>query len=149
MGLLQIKEGIRQRVSFPGIPELNLYSALEKIKTEHLDYLTEVRLYPGLDRYDIQLHFSDDIVWAIDYKDVRNPYNLAKNLNGLYREGSLQYDKSFYVISDRCVANYPEYIKIVKENAKQLHKQTQVVSDQFFKQQVMEKITQLQKGGKD
>ena len=72
---------------------------------------------------------------------------MAKNLNGLYGEGNLRYDQSFYVISDRCVDIYPEYTKIVKEEAKTLPKQTQVVSDQFFKQQVTEKITQLQKGG--
>ncbi len=147
VGLLQIKEGIRQRVCFPGIPELNLYLALEEIKTEHNNYLKEVRLYPGLDRYDIQLCFSDYKVWAIDFKDVRNPYKLAKNLKGLYGEGSLQYDQSFYVISDRCVDNYPDYTKIVKEEAKQLPKQTQVISDKVFKQKVTEKITQLQKLG--
>ena len=31
-GLLQIREGIRQRVCFPGMPELNLYSALVRVK---------------------------------------------------------------------------------------------------------------------
>ncbi len=34
-GLLQIKDGIHQRVCFPGIPELNLYSALEELKEKH------------------------------------------------------------------------------------------------------------------
>ncbi len=146
VGLLQIKDGIQQRVCFPGMPELNLYSALEELKTEHHDYLTEVRLYPGVDRYDIQLRFNDEKVWAIDFKDVRNPYRLAKELKKLYDEGSLRYDKSFYVISDRCVANHPDYTKIAQEEAKQLPKQTQVVSNKVFSQQVRQKITQLQKG---
>ena len=144
-GLLQIKEGIRQRVCFPGMPELNLYSALEKFQIEHPDYLKEVRLYPGVDRYDIQLRFSDDTVWAIDFKDVRDPYKLA-DLKGLYGEGSLRYNKSFYVVSDRCVINHPDYTKIVKEEAKQLPKQTQVLSDRVFRQRVQRKITQLQRG---
>lgn len=143
--MLQIKEGIRQRVCFPGMPELDLYSALGELKTEHPDFLTEVRLYPGVDSYDIQLRFSDETVWAIDFKDVRDPYKLAV-LKGLYGEGSLRYDKSFYVISDRCVANHPDYTKIVKEEAKELPKQTQVVSDQVFRQRVQQKITQLQRG---
>ncbi len=95
-GLLRIKDGIHQRVCFPGIPELNLYSALEEQKKEHPDYLMGVRLYPGVDRYDLQLRFSDDTVWAIDYKDVRDPYRLAKTLKKLYSEGSLLYDESFY-----------------------------------------------------
>ena len=145
-GLLQIKAGIQQRVCFPGMPELNLYSALEELKTEHPDYLIETNLYPGVDRYDIQLRFSDDTLWAIDFKDVRNPYKLAKTLNGLYGEGSLRYDRSLYVISDRCVANYSDYTKIVREEAKQLPEQTQVVRDKTFRKQVQQKITQLQKG---
>ena len=146
-GLLQIKEGIRQRVCFPGMPELNLHSTLSETKTEHSDCLTQVNLYPGVDRYDIQLRFSDDTVWAIDFKDVRDPHKLAKTLNGLYGEGSLHYDQSFYVISDRCVANHSDYTKIAKEQARQLPKQTQVISDKVFRQQVMQKITQLQQGG--
>ena len=146
--LLQIKEGIRQRVCFPGMPELNLYSALEKLKVEYPDCLIEVRLYPGVDRYDIQLCFSDETVWAIDFKDVRNPYKLAKTLTALYREGHLKYDEGFYVICDRCVANHLDYIKIAKEEAKQLPKQTQVLSDKDFRQRVMQKITQLQNGEK-
>lgn len=146
VGLRRIKDGIQQRVCFPGIPELNLYSALEELKAEHPNYLKEVRLYPGVDRYDIQLRFSDDTVWAIDFKDVRNPYKLAKTLKGLYGEGSLRYDESFYVISARCIANHPDYTKIAKEEAKQLPRQTQVVSDKVFRQQVKQKITQLQTG---
>ncbi len=100
-GLLRIKDSIHQRVCFPGIPELNLYSALEELKEKSSNYLHQVKLYPGLDRYDLQLRFSDDEVWAIDVKDVRDPYKLAKNLQPLYSEGSLHYDQSFYVISDR------------------------------------------------
>ncbi|GAB4541084.1 MAG: hypothetical protein Tsb0014_32790 [Pleurocapsa sp.] len=146
VGLLQIKEGIQRRVCFPGMPELNLYSALEELNKEHPDCLTQVNLYPGVDRYDIQLRFSDDTVWAIDFKDVRDPYKLSKNLTKLYGEESLRYDKSFYVISDRCVANHSDYTKIAKEEAKQLPKQTQVVSDKIFRNRVKQKITQLQKG---
>ena len=146
VGLRRIKDGIQQRVCFPGIPELNLYSALEELKAEHSDYLQEVRLYPAIDRYDIQLRFSDDAVWAIDFKDVRDPYRLAKDLKALYGEGSLRYDESFYVISDRCVANHLDYTKIAKEEAKSLPKQTYVVSDKIFRNRVKQKITQLQGG---
>jgi hypothetical protein len=145
-GLCRIKDGIHQRVCFPGIPELNLYATLEELKAEHPDYLKEVQLYPGIDRYDIQLLFSDDTVWAIDFKDVRDPYKLAKTLKGLYGEGSLRYNESFYVISDRCVANYSDYTNIAREEAKKLPKQTQVVSDKVFREQVKQRITQLQQG---
>ncbi|MEG4325441.1 restriction endonuclease-related protein [Microcoleus sp. herbarium5] len=146
-GLLRIKDGIHQRVCFPGIPELNLHSALEALKEQHPDYLHQVKLYPGLDRYDLQLRFSDGTVWAIDIKDVRDPYKLAKNIKPLYSEGSLRYDESFYVISDRCMANYPDYLEILRKEAKQLSNATHLVSEKSFKIRVNDKIAELQKGG--
>ncbi len=145
-GLLRIKDGIHQRVCFPGIPELNLYSALEELKEEHSNYLQQVKLYPGLDRYDLQLRFSDDGVWAIDIKDVRDPYKLAKNLQPLYSEGSLRYDESFYVISDRCIQNHPDYLEIARKAAKNLPYETHLISDKVFRTKVINKITELQKG---
>lgn len=146
-GLLRIKDGIHQRVCFPGIPELNLYATLEELKEKHPDYLHQVKLYPGLDRYDLQLRFSDDVVWAIDFKDVRDPYKLAKNLNPLYSEGSLRYDESFYVISDRCIKNQPDYLEIARKAAKNLPNRTHLVSENVFRTKVDNKIIELQKGG--
>lgn len=145
--LLCIKDGIHQRVCFPGIPELNLYSALEKLQKEHPDYLKEVKLYPGLDRYDLQLRFSDDSGWAIDIKDVRDPYKLAKKLTELYGEGSLRYDESFYVISDRCIQKHPDYLEIARKEAKKLPHTTHLVSDKVFRTRVVSKIAELQTGG--
>jgi len=146
-GLRRIKDGIHQRVCFPGIPELSLYSTLEQLKEKNPDYLHQVKLYPGLDRYDLQLCFSDNVVWAIDIKDVRDPYKLAKNLQPLYSEGSLRYDESFYVISDRCIKNHPDYLEVARKAAKNLPYETHLVSEKVFRTQVNNKITELQKGG--
>lgn len=145
--LRKIKQGIAQRVCFPGIPEFNLYENLKQLQTDYGDYLKQVKLYPGIDRYDLQLRFSDDTVWAIDFKDVRNPYKLAKNLQALYSEGNLHYDQGFYVISDRCIAHYDNYAKIVKEEAKNLPTTTQIISNKDFVKQVKQKLTKLAKGG--
>lgn len=145
-GLLRIKYGIHQRVCFPGVPELNLYSALEELKEKYPDYLKQVKLYPGLDRYDLQLRFSDDAVWAIDVKDVRDPYRLAKNLQPLYSEGSLCYDEGFYVVSDRCIKNQPDYLEVARKEARTLPHTTHLLSDRNFRQRVSDKITELQKG---
>lgn len=147
IGLLRIKDGIHQRVCFPGIPELNLCSAVEELKEKHPNCLHQVKLYPGLDWYDLQLRFSDGTVWAIDIKDVRDPYKLAKSLKPLYSEGSLRYNESFYVISDRCMANYPDYLEILRKEAKQLTNATHLVSEKSFKIRVNDKIAELQKGG--
>lgn len=146
-GLLQIKDGIHQRVCFPGIPELNLYSALEQLKEKHPNYLQQVKLYPGLDRYDLQLRFSDDAVWAIDVKDVRDPYKLAKNLQPLYSEGSLRYEQGFYVISDRCIKNQPDYLQVARKAARYLPNETHLLSKKDFRTEVINKISELQKGG--
>ena len=145
--LLRIKDGIHQRVCFPGIPELNLCLALEELKEKNSNYLHQVKLYPGLDRYDLQLRFSDDAVWAIDIKDVRDPYKLAKNLQPLYSEGSLRYDESFYAISDRCIQNHPDYLEIARKAANNLPYETHLISDKVFRTKVNNKITELQKGG--
>lgn len=145
-GLLRIKDGIHRRVCFPGIPELNLYSTLEKLQEINQDYLQKVKLYPGLDRYDLQLRFSDNAVWAIDVKDVRDPYKLAKNLQTLYSEGSLRYDEGFYVISDRCIKNQPDYLEVARKEAKTLPPTTHLLSARNFRQKVSDKITELQKG---
>ncbi|PSB56973.1 hypothetical protein C7B77_10030 [Chamaesiphon polymorphus CCALA 037] len=145
--LQRIKDGIHQRVCFPGIPELNLYSALQELSENHPGYLPQVKLYPGLDRYDLQLYFGDSTVWAIDFKDVRDPYKLAKNLNPLYGEGNLHHDESFYVISDRCIQASQDYVEIARKAAPNLPAKTQLMSAKGFKNKVNNKISELQKGG--
>lgn len=115
---------------------------------KHPDYLQKVKLYPGLDRYDLQLHFGDSTVWAIDFKDVLDPYKLAKNLKPLYGEGSLYHDESFYVISDRCIQASPDYVEIARKAAKSLPVETQLMSDKSFRIKVNNKIAELKKGAK-
>jgi hypothetical protein len=146
--LCRLKDGIHQRVCFPGIPELDLHSSLAELSQQHPDYLQQVKLYPGLDRYDLQLHFSDQTVWAIDFKDVRDPYKLAKNLYPLYREGSLRHDESFYVISDRCIHASPDYLEIARKAANNLPTETHLMSDKAFRSKVINKVAELKKGAK-
>jgi hypothetical protein len=147
--LYRLKDGIHQRVCFPGIPELDLHSALEELSQQHPNHLQQVKLYPGLDRYDLQLYFGDLSVWAIDFKDVRKPYKLAKNLKPLYREGSLHYDESFYVISDRCINDSPDYLEIARKAAQNLPTETHLISNKDFKSKVSNKIAELKKGVKN
>ena len=65
----------------------------------------------------------------------------------LYSEGSLGYDESFYVISDRCVNTHSDYIDIARKAAKNLPYETHLLSDTTFRKRVEQKITELQKGG--
>ena len=144
-GLRQIKRGIHWRVCLPGIPEINLFESLKQLQQEHSKYLHAVNLWSGIDRYDLQLRFSDDSVWAIDVKDYRSPYALARNITGIYGEGSLRYDKSFYVIPQHRLRNRKDYIDILREEAKQLPKSVQIISEIAFEELVIDKISSLSK----
>jgi hypothetical protein len=145
-GLRRIKHGIHCRVCLPGIPEMRLFCALEKLHEQHPDHLCAVHVYPGIDRYDLQLHFSDGFIWAVDVKDYPNPYNLAPKLIPLYGEGELRYDEGFYVIPSRHLNQRENYIQILREEATALPESTHLLSDIVFESRVVIKIEQLQKG---
>lgn len=145
-GLRRIKFGIHWRVCLPGIPEIRLFRALEQLHKEHPEYLSAVYLYPGIDRYDIQLCFGDESVWAVDIKDYRNPYNLAPKLTSLYGEGDLRYDESFYVFPIHRLQQREDYIKILREEATALPDSTHLLSDVAFEKRVIAKIEHLRKG---
>ncbi|MEH1963555.1 MAG: hypothetical protein V7L05_27660 [Nostoc sp.] len=97
-GLRRLKFGIHLRICLPGIPEMRLFKVLEELQSKYSDQLCAIHLYPGIDRYDLQLRFCDQSTWAVDIKDYRSPYNLAPKLTPLFGEGDLRYDESFYVI---------------------------------------------------
>lgn len=142
--LLRIKKGIHMRVCLPGIPELQLFRRLEALVQYSPKDLYSVSLYPGLDRYDLHLRFSDDTVWAVDVKDYRNPYQLASKLSSLYGEGSLKYAKGFYVVPDSRVQQCSNYLQIVREQAK-LPASIRIMHDIQFESCVVAKIESLKR----
>lgn len=145
-GLRRIKFGIHCRVCLPGIPEMRLFRTLEQLHEQHPNHLYVVHIYPGIDRYDLQLQFGDGSVWAVDVKDYSNPYNLAPKLIPLYSEGELRYDESFYVIPSQRLSQRENYIRILREEAIALPESTHLVSDILFERQVIAKIEQLHEG---
>ncbi len=144
-GLRRLKFGIHWRVCLPGIPEINLYHALMQLQKEYPDHLCAVHLYPGIDRYDIQLCFGDKSVWAVDLKDYQNPYNLARKLTPLYIEGDLRYDESFYVIPIYRLQQYENYLEILREQSK-VPNSVHLLSNVKFEQRVTTKIKHLRQG---
>jgi len=144
--LRRIKRGIHLRICLPGIHELQLFHKLEALQQNHQEQLCAVLLYPGLDRYDLQLRFGDNTVWAIDVKDYRNPYQLAAKLLPIYGEGSLQYNESFYVLPSYRVLSYDNYVQIVREEATKLPKSTHILSNAEFERHVITKISSLKQG---
>ncbi len=144
-GLRRIKFGIHWRVCLPGIPEIHLYHVLKKLQKEYPDHLCAIHLYPGIDRYDLQLSFGDRSIWAVDIKDYRNPYDLVRKLTPLYMEGDLRYDESFYVIPIYRLQQHEDYIEILRES-KDLPNSTHLLSDVAFEERVATKIRHLRQG---
>lgn len=144
-GLRRITIGIHWRVCLPGTPEMRLFHQLEALRQQHPEQLCAVLLWPGIDRYDLQLRFANGSVWAIDLKDYPKPDALALHLTPIYGEGDLRYDESFYVVPVRCL-DRDNYLQIAREHATNLPTSTHLISDIAFEQRVAEQITRLQKG---
>nr|MDZ8008236.1 hypothetical protein [Nostoc sp. DedSLP05]MDZ8100080.1 hypothetical protein [Nostoc sp. DedSLP01] len=145
-GLRRLKLGIHLRVCLPGIPEMRLFHTLEELQKQYPEQICSIHIYPGIDRYDLQLCFCDKSTWAVDVKDYHNPYKLAPKLTPLFSEGNLRYNESFYVIPDERLQQREDYIEILREQAKKLPNSTHLVSDTAFEQRVINKIESLKQG---
>ncbi|WP_193195831.1 hypothetical protein [Nostoc sp. MG11] len=139
-GLRRLKFGIHWRICLPGIPEMRLFNVLKELQSKYSDQLCAIHLYPGIDRYDLQLCFCDKSTWAVDIKDYRSPYNLAPKLTPLFGEGELRYDESFYVIPIQRLQQREDYIEILREQAIKLPSSTHLLSDAVFEERVINKI---------
>lgn len=140
-----LKRGIQLRTHIPGIHELALYQFLLCIRDAYPSQLLEVQLWPGIDRYDLQVRFCDS-VWAVDIKDYKDPYQLGRNLSHLYGEGSLKWDKGFYVYPSYREQQRPNYGQIVRREAGIVLGNVQVISDKQFQARVSQKVENLVKG---
>lgn len=140
-----LKKGIHLRTHIPGIHELALYRFLLSIREAHPKLLPEVQLWPGIDRYDLQICFCDS-VWAIDVKDYKDPYQLGRNLSRPYGEGNLRWDKGFYVYPSYREKQRHNYGQIARREARALSENIQIISDEQFKARVAQKIEALARG---
>ncbi len=145
-GSRQLLSGIHLTVLIPGVPEIALFRMLEELCQQAQPGLDEVLLYPEIDRYDLQLRFSDRTVWAIDVKDIPNPLNLAHELKPLNRSGSLKYDEGLYVVPEVYISRNPEYLTQARSLVDM--KGIQLMGTDTFEAKVNGKIKQLQRGQK-
>lgn len=113
--LVRLKWGIHRRVCIPGIPELKLFTWLETLKTLGSG-LDDVLLWPGVDQYDLQLRFRDE-VWAVDVKDYENPAELFHKVqqDKLSKLGDLDWKKGFYVVPQYRIQWNSRYIQQVRQ----------------------------------
>lgn len=138
-----LRRGIHIRTHIPGIVELQLYDWLKEQKGKFANL--EVALWPGIDRYDLRLEFGDGETWAVDVKDYKDPYLLARKIETLYGEESLAYDKGFYVFPEYRLEQNSNYREIVEREIKLRGVAVPVVSDESFKVLVSLKLKSLKK----
>jgi hypothetical protein len=110
-GLYRLKKGIMRYFAAPGKLELDIVAFCEKKKIRWA-------LWPQMDKYDVELLFSDGEVWEIDAKAYRNPIALRtkiRNDNG-FPEGD--YARGYYVIPTEYTANQKNYTTIINRALK-------------------------------
>ncbi len=72
-GLYRLKKGIMRYFAAPGKLELDIVAFCQK---KNIHWV----LWPQLDRYDVEIQFSDGEVWEIDAKAYRNPIALRTKI---------------------------------------------------------------------
>ena len=141
--LLRLKPSMVRRVCVSGLPEIELYDWAKNLQTANSG-LVSVSLWPGVDRYDLQLCFADNTSWAIDVKDYADPINLGRRVNSqsFYNLGQLRWDQGYYVFPQYRVDWNKNYVELFNRVA-ELPAQIKGVSEVDFKNLVIHKLSQL------
>lgn len=109
--LYRLKKGVMRYFAAPGKLELEIVAFCEKKKLRWI-------LWPQMDRYDVEIQFSDGEIWEIDAKMYRNPIALRtkiQNDNG-FPEG--EYARGYFVIPNEYTANQQNYTTIINRALK-------------------------------
>lgn len=104
--LYRLKKGVMRYFAAPGKLELEIVAFCEKKKIRWA-------LWPQMDRYDVEIQFSDGEIWEIDAKAYRNPIALRtkiQNDNG-FPDG--EYAKGYFVIPSEYTVNQRNYTAII------------------------------------
>ncbi len=113
----RLKRGIHLRTFIPGQTEREVFQKAEEYLHEFDGHLTQVERYPGLDAYDLRLTFRDGEVWAVDVKDIADPYLLAQKIQPLRYGGKLRHDHGWYVVPTRRTQLQPDYMELARQAA--------------------------------
>lgn len=110
--LLWLKKDLRYFIHYPGLAELDLEKKLSKMDLR-------INLYPDLDKYDLQIIFPDQRIWAVDVKCWQLARELARNLINDCQENEKTepipqildspHEKSFFVFPDEITSSQNEY----------------------------------------
>lgn len=145
--LLVLRWSIHTRTCIPGIREVALFDELNSDRFR--DQLI-VSLWPGIDRYDLQIRFQDEEVWAVDVKDYKNPHQLGQKIavDSLYdAEKVLRWQRGYYIVPfyrTNQYATYDDYLqKVVQAADSQLQDNVAILDEAGFMQAVEEKVARL------
>jgi len=137
---LVLKRGIHLRTLIPGTTEIQLYQWLMQDARSTTPTLQEVVLWPGVDRYDLQLKFRRSSqkaeTWAVDVKDYKDPFALGKHIIQDSRQASesdLEWNRWFYVYPSYREQQRSDYRDCVLRVTGQLPANVDILSEKQFK----------------
>lgn len=133
-----LKQTHQRRILIPGIPEMVLYEALLNHPA-----VTEVRLYPGVDRYDLRVRLRNNMIHGIDVKDYRRPQSMEKLLRRQkahpnideHEQNELGYDYFFYLLPEARVALYDHGLESLRRFAER-HQHLEVMTIEGYLQEL-------------
>lgn len=104
--LYRLKKGVMRYFAAPGKLEIEIVTFCDKKKIRWA-------LWPQMDRYDVEIQFSDGEIWEIDAKAYRNPIALRTKIqnDGGFPEG--EYARGYFVIPSEYTRNQQNYTTIV------------------------------------
>ena len=129
--LYRLKKGVMRYFASPGKLELKIVAFCVKKKIHWA-------LWPQMDRYDVEIQFSDGEIWEIDAKAYRNPIALRtkiQNDNG-FPEG--EYARGYFVIPSECTVNQRNYTAIINRVLKN-QKNVKCVTLKSLKTEILRK----------
>jgi len=137
---LVLKRGIHLRTYMPGTTEIQLYQWLKQDLQPTLPALQQVILWPGVDRYDLQLKFQRPTLtvdsWAVDVKDYKDPFALGKHIaqdNRQVAESALVWQQWYYVYPSYRETHRADYRACALRAAGPLPGNVDILSEKQFK----------------
>ena len=104
--LYRLKKGIMRYFAMPGKLELEIAAYCE---TKGLGW----KLWPQMDRYDVEIQFADGEIWEIDAKSYRSPIALRSKIQSDHGFPEGDYARGYFVIPSEYVRNQRNYTAII------------------------------------
>lgn len=104
--LFRLKKGVMRYFAYPGKLEMAIVEFCEKKKIAWT-------LWPQMDRYDVEIQFSDCEVWEIDAKAYRNPVALRCKIQNDNGFPSGEFARGYFVVPNEYTVNQRNYTSIV------------------------------------